>query len=234
MKCLTMLAASIGLLLPEAAWAAGFAAPGARGEDPARRRGGPYRPLRLRRRPAAPVRGRARQRQRGHRRPEGAQGRFAGSPGSASRRALAIMPATTTLYVANAGDGSVRLFQGPPIHASRPHRAWWRRRQHPGQFVAQQDRRRLRQGSACGDRSGKPEESRRYAAQRPSGELPVRRGGFPHIRERTGCPAKLPCSMSAPTGRFRRWRRPERARTSQWPSTLMSIGCSLSFAARPN
>ena len=38
---------------------------------------------------------------------------------------------TGTLYVANAGDGSVRLFQAPDFHASRADRAGRRRRQHP-------------------------------------------------------------------------------------------------------
>ena len=181
MKRVTMLAALVGLLLPAAGWA----------EDPA--------PLVLEAKiPLGPVAGRI--------------DHFAFDPdrqllfvaelgndsvgivdlkerkvlhritGLSEPQGVAYHPATTTLYVANAGDGSVRLFQGPDFTPARRHRARRRCRQHPCRFLAQPHRGRLRQGRPRGDRSSKPEEDLRYAAQGSPGELPVRRDGLPHIR----------------------------------------------------
>ena len=103
--------------------------------------------------------------------------------GLSEPQGVAYHAATSTLYVANAGDGSVRLYQGPDFSpagridlgddADNIRVDTWRNRVVVG----------YGKGGPCGDRSGEPEEDRRYAAQGPSGEFPVRRDGLADLRQ---------------------------------------------------
>ena len=86
--------------------------------------------------------------------------------GLSEPQGLAWLASTQTLYVANAGDGTVRLYQGAdpaPVGGLK----LGGDADTQVRLVAQPGRGRLRQGRACPDRPGEPENRRHWLKGHP-------------------------------------------------------------------